>query len=222
MNERVVAIYPHPDDETFGKGGMLALHVKQGDSVSVVCATLGQMGRNMGKPFFANRESLSKIRAKELRAACDALGISDLRLLGLHDKTVEFEDPEHVASLLLDVIRELRPTRIYSYYPGHGVHPDHDALAEATMLAVSKLPEGERPVIYASAITKNRLEVIGSPDVEVDVSAGYEEKLNAMRAHRSQSEAQLKRMEQEIEKSPERRNEIEASLKKEHYWILTV
>jgi N-acetylglucosamine malate deacetylase 2 len=135
---------------------MLALHAKQGDSATLVCATLGQMGRNMGNPVFSNRESLSKIREKELRDACDALGTSDIRLLGLHDKTVEFEDPEYVAELRFNALRELRPTRVYSYYSGHGVHPNHDVLAEATMLAVSKLPEGERPVIYASAFDQVR------------------------------------------------------------------
>lgn len=222
MSERVIAIYPHPDDETFGKGGALALHAQQGHAVTVVCGTLGQMGRNMGKPFFANRESLPDIRAKELRAACSALGVQDLRLLGLHDKTIEFEDPEYLAGLLLDIIQEIKPTRVYAYYPEHGVHPDHDALATATMLAIAKLPAAERPTVYASAITRNHLAVVGPPDVELDVSSVYNEKLNAMRAHRSQSEANLKRMAAEIAAHPEKRAEIEAPLKTERYWIYAI
>lgn len=222
MAEHVVAVYPHPDDETFGKGGALAQHVKQGDTVTVVCGTLGQMGRNMGKPFFADRESLPDIRKRELRDACDALGVKDLRLLGLHDKTVEFEDPQYVAGLILEILKEVKPTRVYSYYPGHGVHPDHDALASAAMLAISQLPKEDRPVVYASAITRNRVEAVGPPDVELDVSDVLEEKLDAMRAHRSQSEANLKRMAAEIQAHPEKRDEIEAPLKTERYWFYAV
>lgn len=222
MSENVVSIYPHPDDETFGKGGTLAMHVKRGDSVTVVCGTLGQMGRNMGKPFFANRETLPKIREQELRDACTALGISDLRLLGLRDKTVEFEDPEYLVSLLLPILKEVKATRVYTYYPGHGVHPDHNALAEAAVLAVSRLPENERPTIYASAISRNWQKTVGPPDVESDVSEGFEEKMNAMRAHRSQSEARMKQMEAELKEHPEKRAELEAPFRHERYWILKV
>ncbi|MCL6454702.1 MAG: bacillithiol biosynthesis deacetylase BshB2 [Alicyclobacillus sp.] len=222
MGERVVAIYPHPDDETFGKGGALALHVKQGDTVTVVCATLGQMGRNMGKPFFANRESMPDIRRKELDAACHALGVTDVRLLGLHDKTIEFEDPERVAGMIFNIVQELRPTRVYTYYPGHGVHPDHDALARATIQAIRKLPPDQRPVVYASAITRNRIEACGEPDVVLDVSSVFAEKIAAMKAHRSQSEASMKRMEADIEAHPERKEEIEAPFKTERYWIYQV
>ena len=41
MDERVLAIYPHPDDETIGKAGTLINHVKNGDEVTLVCATMG-------------------------------------------------------------------------------------------------------------------------------------------------------------------------------------
>ena len=95
MERHVLAVYPHPDDETFGKAGTIALYTRAGTPVTLICGTLGQMGRNMGKPFFATRETLPIIREKELRDACSILGIKDLRLLGLRDKTVEFEDPKN-------------------------------------------------------------------------------------------------------------------------------
>lgn len=80
MYKRVLAIYPHPDDESFGKAGALALHAREGTDITLVCATLGQMGRRMGKPFFANRETLWEIRERELKDACNVIGITDLRL----------------------------------------------------------------------------------------------------------------------------------------------
>jgi N-acetylglucosamine malate deacetylase 2 len=217
--QSVMAVYPHPDDETFGKGGALALHAKAGATVTVVCGTLGQMGRNMGKPFFATRESMPSIREVELQNACDALGVTNLRLLGLRDKMVEFEDPEYVADLIEAVIKEVRPQVLYTYYPPYGVHPDHDAMARAAIIAVKRLPENERPVIRASAITRDRVEVLGPPNIELDVREVFDQKLAAYRAHRSQSEAMMKDMEAKIAASPEVREEIEGPLKKEVYWI---
>jgi N-acetylglucosamine malate deacetylase 2 len=221
-SEKILTIFPHPDDETFGKGGALALHVKKGATVTVLCGTLGQMGRNMGKPFFATRESMPSIREKELRDACDALGVTKLYLLGLRDKMVEFEDPEYVAKLILEVINEVRPTLIYTYYPPYGVHPDHDAMSIATIIAVQRLSKSEQPTIYASPITNDRLEVLGPPDIELDVTEVLDKKLAAYRAHRSQSEAMIARMEAKIAANPELRQEIEAPLKKEQYWIYPV
>ena len=58
------------------------------------------MGRNLGNPPFATRESLPKIRKKELIDAANAIGIQDLRMLGLRDKTIEFEDDEKLTFLI--------------------------------------------------------------------------------------------------------------------------
>jgi bacillithiol biosynthesis deacetylase BshB2 len=218
MTRPVLAVFPHPDDETFGKAGALALHAQQGVPITLICATSGQMGRRMGNPFFANRETLSLIREKELKDACDMIGIQDVRLWRLLDKTLQFEDPEELADRIYEVIQEIRPFRIYTYYPEHGVHPDHDALAEATILAIKRLPKEDRPEIYASAFSRNCLEVLGPPDIIMDVSSVLECKMAALRAHRSQSEVVTKKLDQEFAEHPERKNEIFASQMKEQYW----
>lgn len=222
-NERhVVAIYPHPDDEAFGKAGTLALFTKQGTPVTLITGTLGEMGRNMGKPFFATRETLKEVRRKELRDACDVMGISDLRLLGLRDKTVEFEDPEAVADKIEVVLREVKPSLILAHYPEHGVHPDHDALARAVVIAVSRLPKDERPVIWGSPVTRNAREVLGPPDVELDVSLVVETKIGAIRAHASQSQAMLSQVERRMAEEPAFREEYQKNLSKEAFWIVSV
>jgi bacillithiol biosynthesis deacetylase BshB2 len=220
--KNILAIYPHPDDESFGKGGALALHAKEGSHVTLVCATLGQMGRRMGKPFFANRETLSKIREKELRDACDAIGIKDLRLWRMQDKTLQFEDPEELADRVEQVVKEVKPSLVYTYYPEHGVHPDHNALAEATIIALRRLPKEDQPVVHASAFSRNCEDVIGKPDIILDVSPVLDEKLAAVRAHRSQSEFIMRKLEQQLADHPEKRDEILASYQKERYWTYSL
>lgn len=218
MTKPVLAVFPHPDDESFGKAGALALHAQEGTPITLICATSGQMGRRMGNPFFANRETLSLIREKELRDACEAIGIHDLRMWRLLDKTLQFEDPEELADRIFQVIQEIRPFRIYTYYPEHGVHPDHDALAEATIRAVARLPLSERPEIYASAFSKNCMEVLGPPDIIMDVSSVLDQKMAAIRAHRSQSEVMTKKMDEELAANAARKHEIFASQMKEQFW----
>lgn len=217
MERHVLVVLPHPDDESFGSGGTIALHRAAGTPVTYLCGTKGEMGRNMGKPFFANRETLASYRVKELQDACAALGIEDLRFMGLRDKTIEFEDPEWVADQIEAVIRELNPSLVITHYPGHGVHPDHDALGLATIIAVKRLPEAQRPKVHCHAITKNRVEALGEPDVIVDISAVVEKKIAALRAHRSQTEAMFQKWDRETSTD----SSFYDRWKKEYYWTYT-
>lgn len=214
MERHVLVVLPHPDDETFGSGGTIALFTQAGVPVTYLCGTKGEMGRNMGRPFFANRETLPKLREQELRDACEILGIKDLRFMGLRDKTIEFEDPEWVADKIEAVIQELQPSLVITHYPGHGVHPDHDALGHATIIAVKRIPEDKRPKVYCHAITKNRIEVLGEPDVVIDISSVVETKLKALRAHRTQTEGMFAMWDEEMKKDPTFINRW----KEEKYW----
>jgi N-acetylglucosamine malate deacetylase 2 len=216
MERHVLVVYPHPDDETFGSAGVILRHTEAGTPVTYVCGTLGQMGRNMGKPFFATREALKDIRKKELEDACEVLGIKDLRLLGLRDKTLEFEDPEWLADKILSIIEELNPSLVITHYPKHGVHPDHDALGAATVRAVAKMPKAGRPIVYGHAITRNRIEALGDPDITLDISDLTDKKFAAIRAHRSQSESMLSQMETSDDAIVKRMRD---QFSKEFYWI---
>lgn len=198
MREHVLIILPHPDDEAFGAAGFIAKNREAGVPVTYACGTLGEMGRNMGNPLFANRETLPLIRKRELEAACKAMDIQDLRMLGLRDKTLEFEDDEQLADLMEKLIDEVNPTLILTFYPGHAVHPDHDACGEAVIRALKRRPIEKRPVTYCMAFTNNRFDIIGKPDVCINITDVADIKLQALKAHRSQTEGMLKDMEQKL------------------------
>ncbi|TKI23820.1 bacillithiol biosynthesis deacetylase BshB2 [Bacillus pumilus] len=198
MNEHVLVMLPHPDDESFGVAGLIAQSRKRGIPVTYACGTLGEMGRNMGSPTYANRETLPELRKLELISACKEMDITDLRMLGLRDKTLEFEDDEYLADVMETIIDEVKPTLIVTFYPGHGVHPDHDATGEAVIRALYRKKKEDRPVTYCMAITKNREEVLGNADITIDITDVADIKLNALRAHRTQTEGMLRELEQKL------------------------
>lgn len=189
MERHILVVLPHPDDEAFGLSGTLAMHIQKGTQVTYACLTLGEMGRNMGVPPFANRVTLPGIRKQELEESCAAIGIQDLRLLGCHDKMVEFEDPEQLDGRIGDLIRELDPSLIITFYPGYSVHPDHDACGAAVIRTVQRLPKDQRPRVDCLAIVRGDNSAIGKPDVTHDVSAFIGNKRASMEAHRSQFRA---------------------------------
>jgi N-acetylglucosamine malate deacetylase 2 len=190
MEKHVVVIYPHPDDESFGAAGTIAKFREEGVPVTYLCGTLGEMGRNMGSPIFANRETLAEIRKKELIDACEILDM-DLEMLGYRDKTIEFEDRNEIALDLKSYLEKIKPSLVITHYPDYAVHPDHNALGAATIEAVRMMSSEDRPTVWAQAISNDYEEVLGRPEIENDITAIFDKKMDAILAHASQAQGVL-------------------------------
>lgn len=205
VNERhVLVILPHPDDEAFGISGSIAQYRKMGIPVTYACLTLGEMGRNLGNPQFANRETLPQFRKVELENACKAMGLDDLRMMGFRDKTLEFEDDEEMVKLMEDLIEETNPSLVITFYPGYSVHPDHEATARAVVRAVRRMKETERPKLYTVAFANNTEENLGEPDIIHDIKDTTTEKLATLKAHESQTVWMMRELEAKLAaKDPE-------------------
>ncbi len=217
----VLVVLPHPDDESFATGGTLALCAEAGVRTMYLCGTYGDMGRRMGKPAFTNREALRDVRTIELKEACAVLKC-ELRFMGLRDKCIEFEDPAEVAARVREVIMELDASTVITYYPGHGVHPDHDALGHATVLAVRGMPAASRPRILAAAVGNPEalLEELGEPDVAADIRPVVATKMGALKAHRSQTEVMFTHFEGDAPEDAQSRNFSERLTRSENYYVL--
>ncbi|ERS93825.1 MULTISPECIES: bacillithiol biosynthesis deacetylase BshB2 [Staphylococcus] len=209
----VLVIFPHPDDETFSSAGTLARYIDEGVPVTYACLTLGQMARNLGNPPFATRESLPKIRERELEDAAKAIGIKDLRKMGYRDKTVEFEPHEKMDGMVKSLIDELHPSVIISFYPGYAVHPDHEATAEAVVRTVGRMPKAERPRLQLVAFSNDAIDELGMPDIINDITDYREVKLDAFKAHASQSGPFLHQLAE-----PQVPDTAKSFLEQETYW----
>ncbi|BCU53160.1 N-acetylglucosamine malate deacetylase 2 [Staphylococcus auricularis] len=215
MNDErhVLVIFPHPDDETFSSAGTIAHYIDQGVPVTYACLTLGQMARNLGDPPIATRESLPDVREKELEAACKEMGITDLRKMGLRDKTVEFEPHDKMDDMVKSLIDELNPSLIISFYPKFAVHPDHEATAEAVVRTVGRMPAEERPRLQLVAFSNDAPEKLGDPDIVNEISDYKEVKLRTFKAHASQTGSFLAQL-----GSPEISGQAQSFLEVEPYW----
>lgn len=75
---RLLAVFAHPDDETIGAGGLLALAVEAGVDVSVVTATRGERGEVIPPALAhlaADPDALGRQRETELSSALAELGV---------------------------------------------------------------------------------------------------------------------------------------------------
>jgi LmbE family N-acetylglucosaminyl deacetylase len=198
-NATLLAIFAHPDDEVFRCGGTLALLSRRGVRIQVLTATRGQAG-SCGDPPLCSPQELGAVREAELRCACRALGILPPRLLDYQDGVLaEVNETEAVAQIM-GVLRELRP-QVLLTWPPHGLsgHPDHIVVScWATRAFERAAAEGiAGPLaLYHLAVPRSIAQRLGlgplraTPDeqiaVTVDVGAAWEQKLAAIRCHRTQ------------------------------------
>ena len=135
----LVAIFAHPDDETFGVGGTMAHYAALGVPVTMVCATRGEVGE-IAPGTDATPETLGQHREQELRDAMAILGVHDVRFLDFRDSgmrgTPENADPrnlmnapsERVVGPLVEILRERQPDAVATWDASGGYgHPDHIA-----------------------------------------------------------------------------------------------
>ncbi|MEZ4562604.1 MAG: PIG-L family deacetylase [Thermomicrobiales bacterium] len=148
MTATLLAIFPHPDDETFSAGGIMAAARELGETVVLICATRGEAGES-GDPNHDTPETLGKAREAELRAAMQVLDVDDVRFLGYRDSGMEGSaealNPKafvqapvaDAASRLATMIRDIQPDTIVTYgEDGVYGHPDHVHLHHVVKQAV--------------------------------------------------------------------------------------
>jgi LmbE family N-acetylglucosaminyl deacetylase len=128
---RLLGLYAHPDDETFCTGGTFARYAERGAEIEVVSATRGEAGqiRDAG---IATRRTIGRVREQELRLACTRLGVQSVRCLRHRDGTLARADREILVGELTNLIRDFRPTAVFTFGPDGGYgHPDHVTISAA-------------------------------------------------------------------------------------------
>ncbi len=137
----LMAIFAHPDDESFGIGGTLARYGADPEvRVVLLCATRGEAGE-ISDPGLASPEQLGQVREQELRCACRVLGVDALYFLDYrdsgmagspenrHPRALVMADPDQAVGRIVAHIRRERPDVIVTFDQNGGYgHPDHVAI----------------------------------------------------------------------------------------------
>jgi N-acetyl-1-D-myo-inositol-2-amino-2-deoxy-alpha-D-glucopyranoside deacetylase len=145
--QSILAVLAHPDDESFGMGGTLALYARHGASVYLVCATRGEAG-DVDPQYLRGFDSIGERREAELRCAAEKLGLSEVFFLDYrdsgmpgspdngHPQALASAPQDEVAGIVVHYIRKLRPQVVLTFDPIGGYkHPDHIAIHKATVQA---------------------------------------------------------------------------------------
>ncbi len=127
---RVVIVAPHPDDEVFALGGLMALLEWSGIEVEIVAVSDGEASHASSTLISAFQ--LREVRSGETQRAYELLGVHPQRYrLGLPDSNIS----AHAQTLTeLLSVRCQGAAAIFAPLETDG-HPDHDACGAASIAA---------------------------------------------------------------------------------------
>jgi LmbE family N-acetylglucosaminyl deacetylase len=132
----LLAVWAHPDDESYLGAGLMSEVAARGGRVVSVTATLGEHGTD--DPVRDRPEVLAARRRDELSSALAALGVDTAMVLGFEDGTCDRISDRVGARHIAAVLDEVRPDVVLGFGDdGVTGHPDHCAVARWTRLAVA-------------------------------------------------------------------------------------
>ncbi len=197
MEPNILVFSAHTSDFCSRSGGTLALHAKRGGKAHVVDVTFGEQGESEDYWTQGGPRSVEESKRTRMAEAQEAAGI-----LGV---TIEFLDygdyPLFLAKeqiqAMARLIRAQKPDIIITHWKSDPINPDHHITADGVRRAVSlayipgfdhevgKIPY---PYIFAFEPSVPLNDITGfCPDHYVVIDEVFEQKMEALRALRSQT-----------------------------------
>src|SRR3954470_2366521 len=179
---RILVLAAHPDDETLGAGGTIAIN-HAAEALRIWIATDGsrQEGVSAG-----DARAYGQLRPMEAAAAARALKAPEPVFGGLPDRELAGRRSELEAALRSQ-IEEVRPSLILCPSPVE-IHPDHRALAENLyeLVAGSRPGDPEHDLYRLMRVAFYEISHPLLPNTLVDVARVASEKREAISAYPSQ------------------------------------
>jgi N-acetylglucosamine malate deacetylase 1 len=179
MSVDILAIGAHPDDVELGVGGTLLQLASQGYSVGILDLTLGEL---------SSRGTVEE-RMVETQIASDILQVSIRHNAELPDGGLQNTPEQRIE--IISFIRMLKP-RILLVHRKNDRHPDHRIASElvrdanffagVTSITTEEAPHRASHIYYYNPYSDDQT----PPQVVMDISPFFDQKLNALRAYQSQ------------------------------------
>ena len=146
-DQRLLLVFPHPDDESYGCGGTMAKYVREERAdVFLVTLTRGEAS-SQGPKLGLTKEQMGEMRSREMEEVARIYGLTELFLMDFPDSALETLDPRDLEEVISEVALQVEPQVIISYGP-HGISgfTDHIVTHAVVKRAFAELCEKNRHI----------------------------------------------------------------------------
>ncbi len=152
-SQRLLFIFPHPDDESYGCGGTIAKYLQEGKTdVFLLTLTRGEAS-SQGPKLGLTPEQMGETRSREMAEVARVYGLTELFLLDFPDSGLERLDPRDIESAVTSIVLKVEPQVVVTH-PPHGISGfiDHIVTHAAVKRAFVELRE-QSPHVRRLAMT---------------------------------------------------------------------
>jgi N-acetylglucosamine malate deacetylase 1 len=177
---RILAIAPHPDDETLGCGGALFRHKAEGDDIYWLIITgISQEG--------GWKEKVVNKRDNEIDAVAEKYEFSDVFNLRLPTTKIDTLPVSDLIEEISNIYKKVEPDIIYMPF-AYDVHTDHQIIAKALQSTLKwfRYPHIKKVYMYEtpSETEFNFVEKMAfRPNVFVNISLYIDDKIETMKIY---------------------------------------
>lgn len=182
MKLDILAFGAHPDDVELSCSGTLIHQIQSGQKVGIIDLTRGEMGSR----------GTAEIRDKEAADAAKILGLAIRENLNMRDGF--FRNDEEHQRMIITALRKYQPDVVFcnaitDRHPDHGKGAQliEDACFLSGLIKIETSLNNEpqkawRPKLILHYIQDRHIQ----PDLVVDISDHWEQRMESIKAHRSQ------------------------------------
>jgi LmbE family N-acetylglucosaminyl deacetylase len=204
--QKILAIFPHPDDEVTVAGTVMGLKAA-GHEVILVCLTRGEKGN---AAQIASEEELAHLRTAEMQRSAELLGVNQLIQLDYADGGIDDLGMDSLKSVVYALIQKNKPNVLLSYDSKVGLygHSDHQLTGKAVeevFLGYRGTTDFAPKQLFQVTLSKKQIEValklsagfqknypkdpekgLPTPDFSIGTQAYFSRTLKVMQAHQTQ------------------------------------
>lgn len=204
--QKVLAIFPHPDDEVTVAGTVMGLKAA-GHEVILICLTRGEKGNAAQIP---SEEELARLRTAEMQRSAQTLGVDELIQLDYADGGIDDLGMDSLKSLVHALIQAQKPDVLLSYDSKVGLygHSDHmltGKAVEEVFLGFRGTTDFAPKQLFQVTLSKKQIEValklsagfqknypkdpekgLPAPDFSIGTQPYFSRTLQVMQAHQTQ------------------------------------
>lgn len=123
---KILYIFPHPDDESFGPAPAMHAQLRQGHEVHLLTLTKGEATKQRFR-LGVDKEQMGVVRFREMQCVEKVLGLTGMTVLDLPDGELKRMNPIDIEKVIEEQIHMLRPDILITYAV-HGISGFHDHL----------------------------------------------------------------------------------------------
>ncbi len=123
---KILFIFPHPDDESFGPAPAIAFHIRNGDEVFLLTLTKGEATKQRYR-LGVDKKKMGEIRFREMQCVEKILKLTEMRVLDLPDSGLKELNPVEIENIVEDHIHDIKPDVVVTYAV-HGISGFFDHL----------------------------------------------------------------------------------------------